>query len=88
MAKDASRPAGPQGVRVVDAVTTRERRHDKAQELVARVGPARRLPEVEVLLDELLEAEVRSERGRQEEPRVGHQAVVVKGRGEPIETVG
>src|SRR5450759_2035971 len=87
VAQDASRPAGPQGVRVIDAVTTRERRHDERQELVARVRPTGRSPEVEVLLDEILETEVCGERGRQQESRVSHQAVVVEGRVEAVEAV-
>ena len=40
--------------------------------------PARRRTQVEVLLDKLAEAEALGQGGRQEEPRVGHQAVVVK----------
>jgi hypothetical protein len=46
-----------------------------------------RLPEVEVRLDQLAQAEMRGERGRQEEPGVGHQAIVVEGRIEPVEAV-
>jgi hypothetical protein len=41
-----------------------------------------------MLIDQLPEAEVLDQGGRQEEPRVGHQAVVVKGRGDPVEAVG
>ena len=81
------RAAGAQGVRVVDVVAARERRHHERQELVADVGPAGRRPEVEVLVDELPQAQVVGQRGRQEQARVGHQAVVVEGRVEPVEAV-
>ncbi len=82
------RAAGPQGVRVVDAVAARERRHDQAQELVPGVGPPRCAAQVEMAVDQLAEPEVVGQGGRQEEPRVGHQAVVVEGRREPVEAVG
>jgi hypothetical protein len=83
----ASRAAGPQGVRVVDAVTARERRQDQGQELVAAVRMARLVAEIEVAVDQLPKAEVVSQRGRQHEPRIGDQAVVVKGHLEPVEAV-
>ena len=44
-------------------------------------------PEIEVALDERLQAKVVGQRGRQQEPRIGHQVVVVKGRLEPIGAV-
>jgi hypothetical protein len=43
--------------------------------------------EVEMRIDQLAQAEVLGQRGRQQEPRVGHQAIVVKGRVEPVEAV-
>ena len=43
--------------------------------------------EVEVGLDELAQPEVVGEGGRQEEPRIGDQAVVVEGRIEAVEAV-
>jgi hypothetical protein len=85
--EDPRRPARPECGRVVDAVTARERRHDEREQLVADVRPTDRLPEVQVRLDELAQAEMRGEGGRQEEPRVGHQAIVVEGRVEPVEAV-
>jgi tetratricopeptide (TPR) repeat protein len=86
-AQHASRAAGPQGVRVVDAVTAGEGRHDERQELVADVRPARLVAEVEMLVDEALEVEVLGQRRRQEEPRVRHQAIVVEGRVKAIQAV-
>jgi len=78
---------GPQRVRIVDAVATREGRHDERQELVARIRPAGRRAEVEVLVHQLAQAEMVSQRGRQEEPRIGHQAVIVEGHIEAVEAV-
>ena len=86
-AQDAARATGPERIRVVDAVAAGERRQDEAQELVAWVRPTRHQPEVEVLVDEGLQAEVVGQGGRQEEARVGHQAVVVEGRVKPVEAV-
>ena len=39
-------------------------------------------------VDERLQTEPVGERRREEEPRVGHQAIVVKGGGEAVQTVG
>ena len=44
-------------------------------------------PEIEVALDERLQAEVVRQRSRQQEPRIGHQPIVVKGRLEAIGAV-
>ena len=64
---------------VVDALAARERRGDQGQQLVAGVRPPRRVTEVEVAVGELLQTEMLGERGREEQPRIGHQAVVVEG---------
>ena len=76
----ARRPAGAQRSGVVDALAARERRGDQGQQLVAGVRPPRRVTEVEVAVGELLQTEMLGERGREEQPRIGHQAVVVEGR--------
>ncbi len=85
--EDPGRPTRAKGVCVVDAVAPGERRGDEGQELVADVRPAMRPPELKVLVDQLAQAQVVSEGGRQEEPRVGHQTVVVEGHIEPVEAV-
>ena len=76
----ARRPAGAQRSGVVDALAARERRGDQGQQFVAGVRPPRRVTEVEVAVGELLQTEMLGERGREEQPRIGHQAVVVEGR--------
>ena len=80
----ARRPAGAQRSGVVDALAARERRGDQGQQLVAGVRPARRVTEVEVAVGELLQTEMLGERGREEQPRIGHQAVVVEGDVYPV----
>ena len=45
------------------------------------------LPEVDVGVDQRLQTEMLGERGRQEQPRVGHQAVVVEGCFKSVEAV-
>ena len=86
-AEDAGRPARAQRIGVVDAVTARERGGDQGQQLVPDVRPTRGSPEVEVGVDELLQTEMLGERGRQQQPRVGHQAVVVEGCFKPVEAM-
>ena len=80
----ARRPAGAQRSGVVDALAARERRGDQGQQLVAGVRPPRRVTEVEVAVGELLQTEMLGERGREEQPRIGHQAVVVEGDVYPV----
>jgi hypothetical protein len=42
---------------------------------------------VKVLLDEIFQAETGGQGGRQEEPRIGHQAIVVEAGFQPVEAV-
>jgi len=87
-AEDPRRPARLERGRVVDTVATPKGRGDEREHLVADVRPTWRLPEVEVLLDKLLQAEMLGQGGGQEKPGIGHEAVVVKGHTEPVEGVG
>jgi hypothetical protein len=86
-AEDPSGATRAQGIRVVDAVTAPERGHHERQELVADVRPPRCLPEIEMLVDQLAQAQVVGQGGRQHQARVGHQMVVVEGRVEAVEGV-
>ena len=79
--------SGIASVRVVDAVATGERREDEGQELVADVRPSGCGSEVQMLVDQLAQAQVLRQGGRQEQPRVGHQMVVVKGRVQAVQGV-
>lgn len=71
----------------VDAVTTGEGRHHERQELVTAVRPAGRLPEVKVLVNQLAQAQVLGQSGRQQQPGVAHQAVVVEAGLQAVEGV-
>ena len=53
---------------------------------VSSLSPAfaRPVTEVEVAVGELLQTEMPGERGREEQPRIGHQAVVVEGDVYPV----
>jgi len=51
------------------------------------VRPTGSVAEVEMLVDELTEAEPLGQSDRQDEPRIGHEAVVVEGDIEPVEAV-
>ena len=77
-----------QRIGVVDVVATRERRHDQRQDLVVDVGAAGLRPQVDVLVDQLLQAQVMGERRRQDQARIRHQPVVIEGRVDPVEGVG
>ena len=68
----------------VDALAARERRGDQGHQLVAGVRPPRRVTEVDAAVGELLQTEMLGERGREEQPRIGHQAVVVEGDVYPV----
>ena len=87
-AEDLRRAPGAQGGRVVDRVASRERRRDERQRLVPDVRPTGCLPEVEVPLDQFLQAEMLGERGRQQEPGVGDELRPVERRVEAVEAVG
>ena len=78
-AESAGRPAGAQHVHVVDAVAARQRGSHQGHHLVAGVGSARRVPQVEALLDQLGQAQVLGEGDRKEQPGIDDQAVVIKG---------
>ena len=73
------RPAGAQHIGVVNAVAARQRRGHQRHHLVSRVRPPRRIPEVEVTVNEFTQAHVLGQGGRKEQPSIVDQAVVVKG---------
>ena len=78
-AESAGRPASAQRIGVVDAVAASQRGSDQRHYLVAGVGPARRIAQVQALLDQLGKAEVQGQGGWKEQAGVRHQAVVVEG---------
>ena len=68
--EDTARATCPQGVGVIDAVATRERREDERQQLVPDVRMPHRSPEVEGALRQLLESEMLGQGGREQQPRI------------------
>ncbi len=76
-----------QRVRVVGAVPTRQGAHGRAQGLVAGVRPAGLLAQAEPAPDDLPEAQMPGQGGRQQEPGIGRQSRVVERRVEPVEGV-
>ena len=83
--QNPGRPASAQRVGVVNAVAASQRRRHQGHHLVARIGSARRMAQVEAPLNQLGEAKVQGQCGRQDQPSIGHQAVVIKG---DLDTVG
>jgi hypothetical protein len=55
--------------------------------LVADVGPPRGVPQVHVGVEKLSQPQVLGQRGRLDEPGVGHQALVVEGHIDGVEAV-
>ena len=78
-AERASRTASARHVGIVDAVSASQRRSHQGHHLVARIGSARRVAQVQVPVNQLRQAQIPAQRGWQDQPSIGHQAVVVKG---------
>ena len=83
----AGGPAGAQHIGVVNAVAPSQRGGHQRHHLVARVRPARRIAQVEALLDEFGQAEAQGQGGRQDQSGIGHQAAVVEGDLDPVGVV-
>ncbi len=78
-ADGASRPAGAQHVGVVNAVSSGQSRRHQRHHLVAGVGSAWGATQVQVPVNQFGPAQMPAQRGWQDQPSIGHQAVVVKG---------
>ena len=78
-ADGASRPAGAQHVSVVDAVSSGQSRSHQRHHLVAGVGSAWGATQVQVPVNQFGQAQMLAQRGWQQQPRIGHQAVIIKG---------
>ena len=77
----------PQRVGVVDRVAAGQRGVDEGHRLVADVGVPGGVAQVDVLLEQLPQAHVLGERGRQHQPGVGYRVGIVEGHGDAIEGV-
>ena len=69
---------GTQRISVVDAVAASQSGGHQRHQLVAGVGPARGISQVEVPVNQLGQAEAPGQGGRQEQPGIVYQAVVVE----------
>ena len=78
-AERASRPAGAQCVGIVDAVSAGQSRSHQRHHLVAGVGSAWCIAQAQAPVNQLGPAQMPAQRGWQDQPGIGHQAVVVKG---------
>ena len=79
VAQHPPRAAGTQGIDVVDAVAAGQRGGYQDKHLVARVGPARGISQVNVLVRQIPKTQAQGQGRGQHQPRVGHQAVMVDG---------
>ena len=72
-------PASTQHVGIVNAVATGQSGCHQRHDLVARVGSAWGTAQVQVLINQLGQAQMQCQGGRQDQPSIGHQVVVVEG---------
>ena len=86
-AEGAGGPAGAQRVGVVDAVAARQRGGHQSRNLIARIGSAWRIAEVEVPVNQLGQTQVQGQGGRKDQAGIGHQAAVVEGDLDPVGVV-
>jgi hypothetical protein len=86
VAEDLPGGPGAQPLGVVDPLTTGQGRGDQRHRLVAGVGRARRVAEVDVGVHSSKQ-EPLGQRGGQDQPSVGHRVVVVEGDGNRIGAV-
>ena len=72
-------PASTQPVGVVNAVATGQRRGHQRHDLVAGIGCAWGTAQVQMLINQLGQAQMQCQSGRKDQPSIGHQAGVVEG---------
>ena len=70
---------GAPGIGVVDAVATGQRGGHQRHHLVAGVGSACCMAQVQVPVNQLGQAKAQGEGGGKNQPGIGHQAVIVEG---------
>ena len=78
-ADGGGRPAGTQRISVVDAVATGQSGGHQRHQFVAGVGPAREISQVNVKVHQFAQTQAQGQGGRQDQPGVGHQAVIIEG---------
>ena len=80
-------PTRAQRVGVVNAVAASQRRRNQGQQLVSGVGPTRGAAQVKAPVNQFGKAQVQGQGGWQDQPSIGHQAVVVEGDLDPVGVV-
>ena len=83
--ENTGRPTGSQRIGVVDAISAGQRRGHQRHYLVAGVGPARRITQIQALLYQLGKTEVQGQGGWEEQAGIVHQAVIVEGDFDAVE---
>ena len=83
-AQNPGRPSSAQRVGGGDAVSPGQGGGQQGHHLVARIGSSRRMVQVEVPVNQWRQAKMQAQRGRKEQPSIGHQAVVIKGDLDPV----
>ena len=86
-AQGAGGPAGAQGIGIVDTVAAGQGGGHQGHHLVARVRPARGAAKVEMVVDQLGQAQAPGQGGRKDQPGIGPQAVIVEGDADAIGVV-
>ena len=71
--------ASAQRVGIVNAVPTGLRRGYQHQQIVSPIGPTRSISQIDMAVHRLALPQVVGQGDRQKQPRIGHQAVIVKG---------
>ena len=80
-------PPRAQRIGVVDAVATGQGGGHQGHQLVAGVGPARGIPQVDVFVRQFTNPQAQGQGGGQQQPGIGHQAVIVEGNLDAVEVV-
>ena len=80
-------PTGAQRIGVVDAVALRQRGGHQRHQLVAGVGPTRRIAQVQTLLYQLGKTDVHGQGGWEEQADIVHRALTVEGDLDAVEVV-
>src|ERR1035441_7494960 len=84
VAQYLARGGHPHAVRVLDAVATGQSGVDQSHRLEADVGVAGPSTKVHVLVEELSQTEMISQRRRLDQPGIGDDVVVVEGHRNPV----
>ena len=86
-AKNPGGSSRTQPVGVVNAVAASQSGGHQRQQLVAGVGPSGGIAQVNVAVRQFIQAQAQGQSGRQNQPGVGYQAMVVEGDADAVRVV-